>query len=877
MVVFKDIVVKGQDYLLILSDDEQETEMGMHLRVFPALIGHYVKPWPKLLNSLYQSEWTSEISLNKASKAHTLHPARPWQSKESNFLLTLRRRIIDKDAKWGRVTSFRGEFHFFEGYWEWTEDILSRCGNELRVVGIYDAVYASLFTYDCQPEMVKAFCEAWCPETNTILTSSGEMSISLWDLQYLSGLPCTGTLYDEVVPCAKEILGKDQFGNPFIPLSCRYLLSAYYSLKHRDGEDPKSSVSIDEWIKFWSKKASKYSHPPARRAKKSQRPKSTHNPSGSFEAHQPWSSEERAPFIELDASDKYHTTMYLAAHIACWLCIFVFPDGDAMSIRPTSFKMASLMACKQKVALTAPVLASIYKGLNTISSSMEPSLVLVTLPFHFIYGWIALYFNTHIPLPRSLGVAKMTLYSGEGAAKYYLPVACRERIQSYNSIRWNCTTFTKEDDIFYVDGENTREIEQCFFMAIRSSFLVRRLDDHFIVESYGPHRFSRQFSYYQIVPSSLTQNIRRTSLEEGLNLWRMCLLHRSRSRACFPRSSLNMKIHYSVDYKTWWDRTYRFSFEDKISSPAHITFKGKDQEEAINSKDGKRKVVSTTLIADSGSSNSERNWKKKRIAGSSKPAEGHIEEEQTLVDADVNKTLKEVFGNNLEKGSPIDCVSIESNKSNEIPCLAKQSRPRPMPSCGAPSEFNATRMIDDELKSCCRIIWGKLRDKVERTKVEFLSALEDEIRSGISRMKIICGLDLSNLEDSIDELFSKATAFDKVRSASHEINEGHTLKVREVKVCLQEKFAKEKKDAANCDALKADLDELEKRKKELLVSLEQRSLILKTTRGEIKVLKEDMAKLEEASRNDEVLKNLEALKLSLESMQQILRDQDPFA
>ncbi|MCD7460189.1 hypothetical protein HAX54_043038 [Datura stramonium] len=44
-----------------------------------------------------------------------------------------------------------------------------------------------------------AFFETWCPKTNTVLTSIGELSISLWDLYILGGLPIGGSLYEEII------------------------------------------------------------------------------------------------------------------------------------------------------------------------------------------------------------------------------------------------------------------------------------------------------------------------------------------------------------------------------------------------------------------------------------------------------------------------------------------------------------------------------------------------------------------------------------------------------------------------------------------------------------------------------------------------------
>ncbi|KAK4409600.1 hypothetical protein Sango_0033000 [Sesamum angolense] len=204
----------------------------------------------------------------------------------------------ERDAKWDGDLRFTGEFRYTKGYWEWTEDVLSRCGDRLRHLKIYDAVYASLFTYDHNSDIVKAFCEAWCPLTNTLLTSAGEMSISLWDLHELVGLPMTGCLYDEVVPSALELTGVDEKRERFIPRSCKYLLYAYHLLQSAN-DDRCSHVSIDKWVKFWSKKTAKYYPPPPRKEKKTVRPKSTHNPLGDIATHERWSTAEDALFAKL--------------------------------------------------------------------------------------------------------------------------------------------------------------------------------------------------------------------------------------------------------------------------------------------------------------------------------------------------------------------------------------------------------------------------------------------------------------------------------------------------------------------------------------------------------------------------------------------------
>lgn len=97
----------------------------------------------------------------------------------ASSLPCLGRRIINGETRWNDTFACDGEFHYIPSYWEWAEDILSRSRQTLKSAKIYDAVYGSLFTYDRNTNILQAFYEAWCPVTNTLLTSAGEASISL--------------------------------------------------------------------------------------------------------------------------------------------------------------------------------------------------------------------------------------------------------------------------------------------------------------------------------------------------------------------------------------------------------------------------------------------------------------------------------------------------------------------------------------------------------------------------------------------------------------------------------------------------------------------------------------------------------------------------
>ncbi|KAK4390361.1 hypothetical protein Sango_2099400 [Sesamum angolense] len=466
------------------------------LAVYAPLIGgRNVNPWPRLTNFSHLGEWCQEISLSKNIKTWNLRathhgPLHHQPSDDFAYLCTLGHSIIEGDAKWDGDLRFIGEFRYSKGYWEWTEDVLSRCGDRLFVQ--LKVVESWSFTERFQsirvgrgssgnlpkgvlanrPKfIVKAFCEAWCPLTNSLLTSIGEISILLWDLRELAGIPVTGCLYDEVVPSALGLTGIDEKRERFIPRSSKYLFYAYHLLQ-----------SVDD---------NRCSH------KKTVRPKSTHNPLGDIAIHERWSTVEGALFAKLCIERSLKEEVYLAAYLACWLCMFVLPGKYVNSIHPSTFKMASLMMNGRRVNLAIPVLASIYKGLNTVVISPKPTGTSHPFPIHFVYAWLACYFKTHYSVWQELRGPKMTGFSGEGGAKYYESREARKRIHKAEFISWVCNILVKDGPLKFVDDGHAEEVDHNYFIAIRLSYLTLHQGGRFIIKPYSPHRFGRQFGLHE--------------------------------------------------------------------------------------------------------------------------------------------------------------------------------------------------------------------------------------------------------------------------------------------------------------------------------------------------------------------------------------------
>ncbi|KAI5313417.1 hypothetical protein L3X38_042591 [Prunus dulcis] len=379
----------------ILEDESDSRDEGTTLLVGAPLLASEIS---EVDNYLHIPSWSQEVfcqlSSFKKSKSidRDLHST-VLQLKSSHHTETdslgafelLSDRIHNEEVNWGSVLPSAGESTYTDYYWEWLEDVLNRNTQVLKSVGLYNAVFASLFSYDRHAPVIRAFYEYWCPATNTLHTSQGEMSISLWDLHEIGGLPITGRFYDEVIPNTESLNRKDHKGVSYIPHICRYLFLAYHKIL-RDSKG-KSGVRMTAWIKYWYRGPFRYKNSSRKTVQnKSQKPKEDSDPSGIIAAALKRTEEEEGVFEDLGIADEDMDRSYLAAFLACWLCKFVFPKDDITLIRPGVFKVASRMAHGVSFSSAVPVLASIYKGLNDISSADDPGNCTTVLPFHYVLG-----------------------------------------------------------------------------------------------------------------------------------------------------------------------------------------------------------------------------------------------------------------------------------------------------------------------------------------------------------------------------------------------------------------------------------------------------------------------------------------------------------
>ena len=126
--------------------------------------------------------------------------------------------------------------------------------------------------------------------------------------------------YDEVIPSARELLGRDKNGI-FLPHNCRFLFHIYHKLSCKVKNY--YALTIDDWINFWFQGPARYSEPPEKdhnHSKRTSAPKKTFCPFGVIDKSLPWDKNWQRPFDLLGVNDHgLQEEIYLAAFLSCWL------------------------------------------------------------------------------------------------------------------------------------------------------------------------------------------------------------------------------------------------------------------------------------------------------------------------------------------------------------------------------------------------------------------------------------------------------------------------------------------------------------------------------------------------------------------------------
>ncbi|XP_055824546.1 uncharacterized protein LOC129893076 [Solanum dulcamara] len=580
---------------------------------------------------------------------------------------------------------------------------------------------------------------------------------------------------------------------------------------------------MERWVEFWCKKDTKYRQPSPRREKKFARLTSSHNPNGVIGESVNWSSAEEALFHKLEVKSHNKNETYLAAFLSCWLCVFVILTKEVGFIRPGVFRIACHLACGQRVSLVVPVLASIYKGLNTISRCSRLDLVQTYFPIHYVYGWLTYYFKTHYPLAGGPANPFMASFSGEGTTRYFEKEYARKRIHGGGTISWDATLIKTPNAHHYRDDGTEKEFQSNFFMSLSSNYLTLRDENIFIMESYSPHRFSRQFGFFQDAPDRLDQDFCEASLVEGLRLARICVLIKSRARAIFLPSGSNLKKFFSLNYKSWWEKVHENFLENYIQSLVSAVgldsniLQKQDDEVLIVSQPTilKSKVVFPDKIKGSSLEEVQKEKYSAQIQWTSHKRPSQDESSSTRSDHcwkqlklpsdtpnDDSSHPVEIFHNNVSSSKTLTAIKEandvsmldtshqskpqDSNESVEGPTSRKSilSPKLEREATFVPHErttsnveypphkkltmsvsiFDGKQVISELRMNFVEGTWNKIHSKLADLTAERVSSLEDEVQVIFKDVNEM-GVDISPLKNLLESLFVLATSYDQAQSS----------------------------------------------------------------------------------------------------------------
>ncbi|KAL0367225.1 UNVERIFIED_CONTAM: hypothetical protein Sradi_3612600 [Sesamum radiatum] len=263
----------------------------------------------------------------------------------------------------------------------------------------------------------------------------------------------------------------------------------------------------------------------------------------------------------------------------------------------------------------------------------------------------------------------------------------------------------KDKDFSFVDDGRAKDYEEAYFMAIRSNYLPLRQGNYFDVEPYSPHRFARQFGFFQEVPRILSQDVRRASFGDVICYWRLCI------------SSKTMEKRLLRQVKS-------------VSRP----------------------------LEENESSNLDRHWKRpKRDSNISKPMN---------VDCDVSSHAPSML--NFVKELEDEVLDIEDDETSQDsqesilrPNLLANTFPIGMgpkaklPRHASVSVFEGEKFVLNHQREFLQNMWSDLLVKKSKTPIAFISSIQDDVCFVLESMKNFQRFDVSKVEELLNALLKQ--------------------------------------------------------------------------------------------------------------------------
>ncbi|KAJ8439281.1 hypothetical protein Cgig2_016829 [Carnegiea gigantea] len=390
-------------------------------------------------------------------------------------------KLFKNKRNWGLDFQFHGCATYKPGIMEWTAYILAEFEGTLQA-GVFGAVGVSQFPYHFNCDVWRAFCELLGPLMNTLHHGAGEIGISLYDLERISGLPVIGDVYKEFLPRNDILCDPTKYPSTVAELLC---IHAELCRFHK-----RDYIFCNWWLDHFYRGELTL----AAREYEGGQPKSKKNSPPQV------SSRPRMTISNVTREGE------LIAFITFWLSHFALPHGRYI-IRPETFVMAALLAMGHRLSLAPTVLGYPYHGLGQAANHLgHPGEAGATLPIHYVIGWLVELFPclySHHPdrkCPKEYPI--LIRYAGDTHTSLSLSQA-RHMFRDQQFVYLRVNTFLEDSrtgrDLIDMGLSND---DFRYLLFIRSSVLPIRVASELILEPYYPNRFAHQFGFDQGVPSN---------------------------------------------------------------------------------------------------------------------------------------------------------------------------------------------------------------------------------------------------------------------------------------------------------------------------------------------------------------------------------------
>ncbi|KAL0917613.1 hypothetical protein M5K25_012687 [Dendrobium thyrsiflorum] len=359
-------------------------------------------------------------------------------------------------------------------------------------------------------------------EVQSPVSGAEELTVTLLDLQTVSGLPVFGQRFEECVPPDEQLFRRvpstdgDRRGRLALQVVYAALLQ-HYRLTHRASSlsrRAKTSMPAGVWVRsFLQEEYLSFVTV------------SPHDPFDfSLQRGAPLSEETAEPL----SSDSYTSPalagidedLFLAGFLALWLSTFVLPLR-ADSLRCSVLLAAGQLAQGQRLAMAPAILARVYRVLRTVSEASSLDVRDSVLPWQYLYGWIhlhvqgafscletpAYFLQRGYPTVVQLSQASSTFESERVRLFFFAPQLVSDRF-----------SLVHQPDVFslpphqrgtvVVDGVDhggrrtlllsmqSLAVAE-YLISIRPGWLCYRAGTTVTLEGYQPNRVARQFGFFQ--------------------------------------------------------------------------------------------------------------------------------------------------------------------------------------------------------------------------------------------------------------------------------------------------------------------------------------------------------------------------------------------